>query len=41
MNQKNSFCPCSRKQNGNHADWQTLVQHVLTDDGFHASAGTL
>lgn len=41
MNQKNSFCPCSRKQNGNHADRQTLVQYVLTDDGFHASVGTL
>lgn len=38
---KNSFCPCSREQNGNHANRQTLVQYVLTDDGFHASAGTL
>lgn len=41
MNQKTASAPCSRKQNGNHADRQTLVQYVFTDDGFHASAGTL
>ena len=39
MNQKTASAPAA--ENGNHADWQTLVQHVLTDDGFHASAGTL